>query len=520
MHIFKENNLLKPENWKLWISLSLIFKGTFFLFLINRGEFNSVEGFWGAIGGDTDSYLLPLENLIKNGKYEPGYRLPGYGLFYLPLFLMFEKSIALNILILMQFFASSLSVYFLALIARKCFLTDKIFYIAFFIFAISTYSNMYDHMPISESFTTAFLIFSIFFFIKWFDSDNNFYLILSGIFFTQIIFLRPVFLPVLGLFCLVIARKGNFKVSYLKPVLFFLMPFFIVDGAWILRNYNLYNRIAPLTISLVESEIEAQANDAEFNHKTPLITISIVDSTLENSINWAVAKFIQSWGGNYLWWDPVAEIRFFNFKETLHEGHNPLVDKDIAIPSYIYTSQFNKDSLLNLRDKIITIQSDTSLSSSEIDLNTSYVKAKFENYTLSIKKEKPFLYYFGSKFMLLKKFLIHSGTYNFFTKSTEKLNTVEYSVKVLYSLFYIFVLISAFFSFILLLRDSVLFKPISIITGIPAYIIFVHPFVLRFCEARYLVPVWPLLIICSSYFILWMFEKVKTKQISFLSHPR
>jgi len=59
--------LPQPENWKVWITISLIVKTLFFVYFINLASslpddyagFN-YKGSWALEGGDTKSYLNQL----------------------------------------------------------------------------------------------------------------------------------------------------------------------------------------------------------------------------------------------------------------------------------------------------------------------------------------------------------------------------------------------------------------------------------------------------------------------------
>ena len=161
---FLKSVLLKDSsNWRFWIILSICIKSILFIFLINKGDYNNLTGFWGALGSDTEAYTTALERLIYTGHYSPDFRMPGYAVLYVPLLLLFKKTIALNILILCQLILASVSVYALALVSKYIFKSDTLFYITYYLFLISIFSNMYDHVLASESIATSFLLLSVYF---------------------------------------------------------------------------------------------------------------------------------------------------------------------------------------------------------------------------------------------------------------------------------------------------------------------------------------------------------------------
>src|ERR1700690_4388802 len=125
--ILKEYFLPDSNRWKFWLALALLFKSAFFLFQLSHGRPRGLMGFMGAAGGDTESYLAPVDHLMIYGTYSPDYRMPGYALLYYPLLLVFPKAVACNGVILVQLILASISVYCLALTARNCFQSNALF---------------------------------------------------------------------------------------------------------------------------------------------------------------------------------------------------------------------------------------------------------------------------------------------------------------------------------------------------------------------------------------------------------
>jgi len=477
--------LRNPGQWQFWVILALFVKGLIFLLQIAQAQNGGLAGFLGSFGGDTKTYIDPIDNLLRSGSYEPDQRMPGYGIIYFFLRLGLTKVIALNVLLFLQYIAASLSVYLLALSARKIFQSTAIFYTVFYLFLISTYSNLEDATLLTESLTNSFLIFAVYFLLNWRETYRTIYLIIAGILTTEVIFLRPIFLPLLLLFALFIlltARKSG-KRYFLKYALVFLVPFILIDGAWIVRNFAVNKRFIPLMATLYGEN----------------------EDGVKPKVEWAAIDFLKCWGGNYVWWDPRSEMRYFNIRETPANSHGKLMqDKFKPIPSDIYTSVFNADSLAALRDVIATIDFDSSLANCR---DCAYVVAKFKKYGLSIKKEKPFLYYIIAPARMFSNFFVHSGTYNLFSKPANELNKLEFLTKIAYSLFYVFSLILGFTGLVLLIPRSLLFGPESLVTGIVAYTTVIHPLILRLCEARYFMPAWPFLLVLVAYTLIWVRNK-------------
>ncbi len=462
-----------PGNRVIWLLLAFLLKGIIFGLSLTKNADTFAPGFIGIPSGDAPSYTKPIENLVDHGSYYPDHRMPGYGVFYYPAYLLFERGTALNVVIFLQYILAALATYILALSARQLFGSDKWFYLTFIIYGISTYSNLFDVYLLTESFATSFLIFAFYLFMRFTRENHITSLVLSGLCVTEVIFLRPVFFPLLFLFlvALLIHLRRN-KMSLAKPALLFLLPFILIDGCWVARNYYLYRDPAPLTRTLYYPGTD-------------------------NTVFYYLAGFLQSWGGSIVHWETGSELRWFGYGSRVPFGKG--VDRTAVIPDYIYTSAFNEDSLLLIREKTYALLHDTTLSETTRQQYFDFVSVRLKNYSNSIRKEKPQLYYVKAPLKFAKTFFIHSGTYNLFQKSLQELSPVETGVKWFYSIFYIVVLVAGTCGIILLIKPGLQEVGIMVVTGIILYTGLVHPLILRFSEARYFIPAWPFMIICAIY---------------------
>lgn len=438
--------LKEPGNWIFWVIMAFLFKGLFFIFLLCKHDYSSISGFWGGTGGDTETYLLPIDNFIKTGNYFPDLRMPGYGILYLPLAFLFHKLVACNLLISLQFIVAALTVYPLALIAWYLFKSKIIFYLTFYCFAISSYSNLFDDILLTESFTTSFLILSIFFLLKSLQEKarhEKLDLFLSGLLFTETFFLRPVFIPLVAVFMAVLLlhhARINSKKNMLLRVAILLTPILIGDGSWIVRNFAKYHVIIPTMKSIYSPQIEN-------SYLGPLYT------------------FVQSWGGSEVYWDPSAEIRWF-IPKTVSVLQPQFADKRTILPDYIYTSAYNYDTLQSLEKQLslyLATGADTLKDSLRRKALLAIIRAKCKKYANSVRAEKPLLYYVTAPLILTKKFLIHSGTYNLFNTPASKLNGISFSVKVFYSMLYLVILALGAIAIVVLSKKSILLFPIHLL---------------------------------------------------------
>ncbi len=477
-------NKFSPNNWKLWLLLAFLFKGLIFIAPYLKNGFPDITSLIGYTSPDTESYLVPMENLVDNGEYSPDYRMPGYGIFYLPFYSLFGEVTAMNLLILLQYISNSISVYILALISLSCFKNKKIFYITFFLYAISTYEALFTKAILTESFSCSFVIFATYLVIRWHESKKLNNLFFAGLFLTTAVFQRPIFLPIFGLYGLFILVQSGLLKRTIKPVFILLLPFLLADGAWIARNALVYERVIPLTKTVFYPK-------------------------LNNSIFLPASEFVKSWGGDFVFWEPNAEIRWFGLSYMI--GQEP--GMEMSIPEKVFTSEFGLVEMNELRDDIHKFYLDSTLSEVQkqqiIDLSTE----RFNRYTASVKKEHLFIYYVEAPLKVLKKFIIHSGTYNLFSKPSNELSYLELAIKIAYSLMYLAMIGLGFLGALLLLKKSVRLTPIALPVGILLYITLVHGLVLRFSEFRYFVPAWPFLIICASYTIYLIQQKIISKKM-------
>jgi hypothetical protein len=205
--------------------------------------------------------------------------------------------------------------------------------------------------------------------------------------------------------------------------------------------------------------------------------------------------FIQAYGGSISVQEPDADVQFFkprtDFKMKLK----------VVPPAYIYTSKFNYDSLLRVRDLIAVLHNDSIDSitrrTTELELTT-----RLDRYTQSIRDEKPMMYHVYSKFRFFKTFYFHSGTRNLFYRGSSELNKIELLAKVFYSMLYMITIIGGFIgSFILFFRGL---KNINylLISTMGLYFALITPFVLKMDQDRYFVPGYPLFLMALVYLIV------------------
>lgn len=495
----------KIENKRYWIILSLIVKGLIFLVLLYSNILQPYHhgGFWGWLDGDSGSYVDPVDHFLSSGNYTPDLRMPGYGVIYLIPRLFFSKETSYNILIMLQFLTAAVSVYYLGLLARALFKNTAIFYIAFYLFLFSHVTNYLDDSIMTESFCTSFLVFASYTFVKYFETGNIFNLVSSGLLFTWAIFLRPIFILILPmvLFILFIAEWKQKKTINIKPLLLFILPFVIIDSLWIVRNYSVHKTFQPLTSLAYPAYTEV---------------LPAMD-------------FVKSWGGTYHPWRRESAVCWFGFyiknnpNYTVPDGDIPQALERKLGHNYLYTSKFNYDSLLQLKNMVIQLRDSAHNTQQKNNNLRQLIIERFKVYTSSVKEEKPYLYYVKSRMEYLELLfmpdhdddamvspavqnnnistLLYSGITWLYIKILSKLGSLLYPI-ILYG-----GLIGLFLTILYGIKSSF----IALLIAAPILNTLLPSILLNLDENRYIIPMWPFLIICLAYLTITLYRYLSSK---------
>lgn len=210
------------------------------------------------IGGDESAYDYAAKNIIKyscftNDRYGEIYRgekdiVPttsiqiGYPI-YISFFYLFSNST--KIIFISQCILSMITILLVWRILENIKLNKKIIVLIILLFSIYP-GNIYNiNRLLTETlFTTLFTAF-IYFYLYWIEhSQNHIYLFLASLFLTCSIFIRGTALPFLFLCCLHILIYYKKRI---KNIIYLLLPFFILELPWILRNYAIMQKICILS---------------------------------------------------------------------------------------------------------------------------------------------------------------------------------------------------------------------------------------------------------------------------------
>jgi hypothetical protein len=469
---------LRISNFRLWIFIALIIKGIFFWLRIYL-NYDINQPLLGYFTYDSHEYYDSMNNFYETGVYSPDVRMPGLGVIFLFLRTFFERNTVLNIILIIQWFVSSSAIYVLSLVVSRMTQKKSVFYFVFFLIILTHYVFTWDVLLLTECFCISFFVFSLFYLQRFLNTPSNKFLFLSGFFLTWCVFLRPVFFLFYGIIAVFllfrfIKQKTDLKTIFRYGVLL-LGLFVILDSVWIFRNYRAKDKFTPL------NDIDGYS---KLSNTDPMPAIYI---------------FLEAWGGdleNQRHWFEVNRNMDYKYRDTL-------------LPDYIYTSQFNKDSLYRVKERV------KFYFRTHNDSVVPLINNSLQRFTNSIRSEKPFLFYIGAGLINYKKMLM-SGYCNYdqFNEDFGKLSFVTKLYRLTRAiLFYLLFLIGALYSFKYLLsknKDS-LMKVLICIAHINLFYI---AFFFRTAEFRYVLPSTLVFMCLAAILLNKLWDRFKKKTTS------
>lgn len=456
------------------------------------GEYSLSDGLLGNLATDSQDYLQTSHQLVKYGTYAKvagipyAGRTPGYDWVLVPLLFFFEETTALNITYLLQWGLATLATYALGLTAYRLFPQKRLFVAVIVSYSLNTFVAYYDWIILTESFAVSSLILGLYFLT---GEQSWKALVAASAFFTWAVFLRPYLLPLfflLGIFLLWQYRR-YWQQVILKGIAF-ASVFVVVETAWIVRNYLHFGRLIPLV-----TDAHAGLGEGRFL---------------------ALMEFVQAWGGDFVSWNPAAEMMLFvdvRTQQTVPNKYQRMED----LPDYVFTSAYNADSLRILK-KWYHLADSAGVSPTLARYADSVAHAKLRAYRQAFIAEKPLHYYIIAPLRLLPKFLLHSGTYNLTPQTFAALSTEKQIVRILYSALYYFVWAGGLIG--LLVCISANYSQLSakdlMLASMALYVVLLCPLVLRRIEYRHFVMSYPFLqiyaIVLAGYIYHLVFKKSLT----------
>ena len=451
-------NLSKKE---LWFLGAFIFVMKL-LMVIAISFFDWKEGLsFYTNAGDDGQYIGYSENLYQTGEYyydfgksgvkDYFFRMPGMTLLYYPLRFIFNQTITINLVVIIQVLLSTLSIFKFIELINKYFNVNNLLFLFFSVFYV--YSAFLDASLMTETLALSSLIFCIYYLDKSLSVDfkkkSLKYLFYSGFFLTWLIFLRPFMIPFLLLFlCYFLFRKRH--VVYFIT---FLLPFLLIDGAWIYRNYK--------------------------NHNEFVI--------LQKSLNWydngnkslpAKIHFIKSFGFKWVNFEENSQSTWFN---NQFEASSIKIPDNSIFPERTFVGEMTIDSLLKAREFMHKVVDKTLMTEERIraDSEASRILNKFVR---TLKEENPFDYFFLNRVRLMMSF-ISPNPHKLFIHGSYPMNIFITWMDVFFNILLKY--IGLLGVIILLISQVKKINYLILFTSIPFYLLFLFPYVLRIDDTRF-----------------------------------
>jgi hypothetical protein len=426
--------------------------------------------------GDTGGYLIPIEEWVNGEGYNTMCRMPGLLPIYAPMYALLGPVDGRSAFAVFQLLVDILHVLVLARIVARFTQSVRGFWFAIAVFSLSTFISVRSNMMMSDTLSTAWMVFSLFFLLRAIDRQSTRFLVLSGIFLAWSVFLRPIglvfYLPV----GLLIWGSLQFRiVAAVRPVVIFALPLLLSVGTWTAWNYSRSGRFVPL--------------QAPFNECFGYITREHL----------AFRRLIIHMGEDYMSWSRTSAAAWF-FRDTGKEPEfNPFDEND-------FTSVMTYDSLLQLRrDFFATNHMKDSL---QRELAKDDVVNRVERYDASLRNERPMHYYFWNRLELLRGYVFPSRLDDLPFPAMSKMQWYHKVIKGGSYVALIAVNVLGLLAWLWAFRRRNL--PLILFGLIPVMIILILGPVLGFVEQRYLVPAYPVLVVLMIWAALDIFNRKST----------
>lgn len=477
------NRILGVFSWRdhvVHLLIALVVKGAFVTLFLVDAPAKDRTGRWALRETDTWEYTDMLEPLLRGGDYVRDYRMPGLAVVYLPLRLLFDQPTTMDAIVILQWIAGAVACYLLALAVHLLTGSRRLFRWTFAATLLCSFADTRNAVVLSEAFAMASLSTCFFFLARWSRQGKRSALFWAGLFLTWAIFLRPIYAPfVPGIaVVLLVTLWPNVRRAFV-PVLVFVLPFLVIDGAWTARNYRVHGEFRPLTNGLYDKDFM----------RLPY---------------YAMQRFVTAYGGDHVFWEPGADIRWYGFGD----GPDPVQavggERATPPPAYVHTSQCDADSLVALGHLAGMLRDSANDHMPGRELLLDGLFERTERYRDAFASEKPFQYHVLARLRLLGHLTLSSGTGGLFQGSFGDLPAWKKLFKLgqmgLYWLFLWPGFVGAGWLAFRFRRDPVMLSlGLMVVAGV-----LLHPFAVRLCESRYLIPTFPLTIVAAVLFFAYL----------------
>jgi hypothetical protein len=462
------NRIPDPERPLLWWGFAAVVKGLLFWHMLGQPYISSSrQGTLAVCSGDCETYLGPIDHWIEQGQYVPVERMPGYGAIYLLGRVLLPEGQVLNGMILFQLICGVLATWILAWGVYRLSGSRWAFIICFLLYTLGCTVSDYDRFILTESPVASMLVFAFGCVMRYRTGGGPGWLGAAGLFLVWAYFMRPVLMPfylLSGAVALVVFVRRK---SY-RPLLLFVLPFLMIQGAW-----SVYNRMERGKWFLF----------TEHRYLT-----SYAPHTQDQ---WAFVSTFEDMKLTYFDPEPTWKDRA--------EGEAQF--RAFTFPDDIYAPGLTKDSLLQLQRYAISMRFDDLDSSARRELESRYVDA-LRRYTAVMKEHHPFIVHVRTPLRLIARHLFAaSGVQNLYIVPFRELSWPSRIVKLFFIGVYLVALYGAMLFIVTAVRRMRSRPFEAMIAAMLLYGLLVHPVMIRTADVRYLYVFFPLMCLCSALFL-------------------
>jgi len=468
-----------------WIIFG-IFKVGLFIYLSQLTICSAPDralGNFAVASGDTFSYTGAMENYVKEGEYyfyngnEKVFagRLPHYAIPYYFLRQFFDQKLSYDLLVFLQLGVEIIASIFFLILISKLFNSNLVFLCGYLFLLFSSNWTNFSYYVSPESFSISFLVCFLFFYQDYLRTRSKRNLLLSGVFLAFLVVLKSYYILIylfIGVEFINYHKIAKFRLLNITrdtAIVSFVLLALLTP--WIVRNHILHNKFIPLQINA----------SAGYNY---------------SESEFAFRRFVTAWGGDIIHWEKTSAGCYF-----FHLENN---ECEFQFPSYVWAGNYSPSDVEEVKNMFV-------------GLKGNYVKEKdieiakrFDDFTVSFINQNPFRYYIISPLVLLKRFLVNSGSYFLpIHKANNCFSTFQMPIKLFQSMLYwLSITVGLLGVWLFAIRE----KTNLIYLFIILMILIIFPSILRIVEWRYLRTIQPIFYIGIIYSANYIIGFIKTQK--------
>ena len=336
-------------------------------------------------GGDSESYIQPIEQLLTTGHYiaEPeapdsaAGRMPGYGATYLAFRLFLGATASKSALALLQVVLSGVSVYYLALSAFLLFRHRNVFLAALMLYGANLFVSVWDNYILTESLAASAVVFFIYNLLQYREQRRRNRLVQASIWYAYLVFLRPFAVPLILVALLIVwsVHQGTDKRlrATFRDLCLVASLFVACEAVWVLRNYAVLGRVIPFQVNTT----------AGYQYSKGQL---------------ALRDWMGAIGQDAAWWQPNTMASWFY-------GDPRFSNESYQVPGHVVTTTCSLADIKRARELFVAAIADRQ-AHSRLESEMLPIVTECRD---SFRREKPAVYYVVSPLRLAKGLLVHAG---------------------------------------------------------------------------------------------------------------